>query len=62
MDSYVLAWGVIILAAVLMTVVGFVALVYVSARAAGIGWYRSRLEHMRKVWRSIGRDGGDGLL
>lgn len=36
---------------------GLVAFVYVAVRAAAIAWYRTRLEHLRKVWKYIGRNG-----
>lgn len=37
----------------LLASAGLVVLVYVLARVAGVGWFRSRHEHVRRVMREL---------
>lgn len=57
MDSYTLAWGVLTIATGVFSAAFFVAFVYVSFRAAGVAWYKSKFEHLRKVLREFGKNG-----
>ena len=57
MDSYTLAWGILILASGVVCAGFFVAVVFATVRAAGVAWYKSRYEHIRKVIREFGKNG-----
>lgn len=53
-SNYVLLW-------VSLTAIGvpvFVVIVYVCARAASVGWYKSKLEHFREVLKITGDKDG----
>lgn len=50
--------GFLLFVVFLIAVLLLIILVYVLSRAAAMGWYRSKLEHMRELLSQIS-NGGD---
>jgi len=57
MTSYTLAWGILSVVAIVIAAAFFIIVVYISIRAAGVAWYKSKYEHLRKVLREFGKNG-----
>lgn len=45
---------------ILMIIMGFLLLVYAAARIASIGYFRSKQEHFKEIWKLTNGENQDG--